>query len=267
MKKMYIIAIFSLIALGWSVKEAQALRPIGGWFGGKCCKCNCRRGGCRGCRNSCCYQYSVCCCPYNAFSPICCGNVCCKGCCPQPCCPQPCCCDPCCCDPCCTSCVGCDSCSLGNLPAPHHHGGNTSASPMPNDNGNELPTGPAPSAVPSMMNGTMGYAPASPMPGYPVYQGVAMPVAYRPAYYGAPHGYVNTPYNYAHNTLRPVGYWPNPYAATQMGYGAPRMGYGYGQAPMGYGAPVQPAYGVGYSGYPTMPTMPMGGAPSYWYGQ
>src|SRR5437899_8131338 len=60
--KIYAIGLVSIAALGLCVSEAAA------WFWNGCC-------------NRCCSTY-ICCRPYNAFTPVCFGNVTCDGCCP-----------------------------------------------------------------------------------------------------------------------------------------------------------------------------------------
>jgi hypothetical protein len=62
MKKLLTLALFSLAGLGWSTGQAPA------WF---CC---------HKCCNKC--STTLCCHPYNAFSPVCWGNITCCGCCP-----------------------------------------------------------------------------------------------------------------------------------------------------------------------------------------
>jgi hypothetical protein len=71
MKKLLTLALFSLAGLGWSTGQAPA------WF---CC---------HKCCNKC--STTICCHPYNAFSPVCWGNMTCCGCCPAQfgCCPGP----------------------------------------------------------------------------------------------------------------------------------------------------------------------------------
>ncbi len=70
MKKLTLAAILSLaVAAVWTT-------PSPAWTFGLivhhgCCGC-----GCHGC------GFNICCRPYNAFTPVCCGTLCCDGCCP-----------------------------------------------------------------------------------------------------------------------------------------------------------------------------------------
>jgi len=63
MKKFIALAVLSVAGLGMSVGQASAW-----WFYHYCC-------------NKCCT--TICLQPYNAFSPVCCGNLACNGCCPM----------------------------------------------------------------------------------------------------------------------------------------------------------------------------------------
>src|SRR5262245_56186770 len=131
MKKLYAVAYLSLATLGLASSDA---------FAAGCCRCKCKK--------HCCYSYSICCRPYNAFSPICCGNMCCDGCCGQ--------CQPSCgCNltlgcGCAAGCAGGDCSCLGQLPAP---------GPAPVGPGVPSPVAsPAPAPAP----GTPGFS--APMP-------------------------------------------------------------------------------------------------------
>jgi hypothetical protein len=63
MKKLLALGFLSLAALAWATAPASAWWPCG-----KCC-------------SKCCT--TICVRQYNAFTPICCGNLCCTGCCPM----------------------------------------------------------------------------------------------------------------------------------------------------------------------------------------
>jgi hypothetical protein len=66
MKKILAASVLSLAILGLTTTEASA------WF--RCCGHCCPH----------CYSYSICCRPYNAFTPVCFGNLYCDGCCMPP---------------------------------------------------------------------------------------------------------------------------------------------------------------------------------------
>jgi hypothetical protein len=179
---------------------------------------------CWGCGHGCC-DVHICCRPYNAFTPVCCGNLTCDGCCPLSCQGGNTCLGP-------IACAmspfgpGCDggSCMagaapyLGGMPA----SGLTYGAPIPVPNGQQ-PTGtppngwaPMPNAAP-MPNGT-------PPPAGAIPPGINHTAQYfNPAlYYGYGYGYGVQPVNY-YGYPGYYGYypqaWPNPY----YGY------YGYGQ--------------------------------------
>jgi hypothetical protein len=198
MKKLVVVACLSLATVGMASGQAFALG------------CGCRKCGC-------CYKFSICCRPYNAFSPICCGNLCCDGCCG-------CCCQP----PCgCSLHLGCNGhagpdCScLGHLPAHDDHGHGPAVT-SPAAPAASPPVGPMPTPLPKG-------APAGPttlqLPA-PAYFGPVQNATYQPAYYG---GYG-----------MPMG----PYAA--YGYGHPQMQPAM-MPPMGMPMGGMPGYG--YAGY------------------
>lgn len=66
MKKLFTAAFLSLMLLSWDSGKASAWN-----WPWKCC---CGR----------CYDFSICCKQYNAFTPICFGKMSCNGCCPSP---------------------------------------------------------------------------------------------------------------------------------------------------------------------------------------
>jgi hypothetical protein len=68
MKKLVAASLLSLAVWALATAEASA------WFG--CCGHHC-------CGRHC-YSYSICCRPYNAFTPVCFGNLYCDGCCMPP---------------------------------------------------------------------------------------------------------------------------------------------------------------------------------------
>jgi hypothetical protein len=165
-------------------------------------------GHCCGCHHCC--DIKICCRPYNAFSPICCGNLFCDGCCPSPCggavgccnfpswgCGMP--------APVCSgfaeACVP-SGCAPGGAPC------QSLPSAPPATPTGTTPSGPAPSGtgVPPILNHTAGYG----QPGW--FYGV------QPAgYYGYQAGYYGNPYLA----------WPTAaYPYTNYGYG-----FGYGQRP------------------------------------
>src|SRR6266581_3639927 len=65
MRKLIWFGLLSLSALALSTQNSEA-----GLHHWRCSRC--------------CHKYStyICCTPYNAFSPVCCGSICCNGCCP-----------------------------------------------------------------------------------------------------------------------------------------------------------------------------------------
>src|SRR5712692_5771129 len=67
--KNYVIGLLSLAALGAGVQQAAA------FFGRDCC---CNK-----------YCTTICCRPYNAFTPVCFGSIVCDGCCPLQSCTPP----------------------------------------------------------------------------------------------------------------------------------------------------------------------------------
>jgi len=145
------------------------------------------------CWRRCCCKYStyICCKPYNAFSPVCCGSICCTGCCPMQCC------SPCCPPPCCGPTVVSSNCCEGDVGsfAPRY----IPPQPLP------APTmPPAPNWVPP--------APAPMMSQAPMWNMAAVQQAgYYPGYYPyQPQGYP---------TYQPQGYWPMPVAAPSYWYG------------------------------------------------
>ncbi len=202
MKKRLVVVLMSLAALALNNPAAHA------WlFHHKCCGCKCCT--------------TICCRPYNAFSPCCCGTLCCTGCCPMmggPSCgpTMPSCfsCGP---QSCCSS--GC--CDSGSLPAPGAVASIPPAAPATTPTiapANPLPSGPS---VPSFT--APNPTPLAPTSQYwqgvmPYGYGSVQTAAYRPNYYG----YAPT-YN--------PGYYPGYYPGTVPGY-YPTAGY----------YPTQPSY-------------------------
>lgn len=215
MKKTLIASAVGLAAFGLLSGAALA------WFGK--------------CKNSCCaYKYTICCKPYNAFSPICCGNMFMEGCCPPfgMGCAMPGC------GPgfkpmggpgyCGADCFGCESGCLGQLPAPTTGGTavlplNPAPSPTPGQPGFTPP-------MPTPLDGSkpLGTTPtaqgrAIPMP-YPVIQPAGYYPYYPPAYYAYPayYGYPAYPqaaYPVVYPGMMPAS--PNPWNA---GFGVPVYG-------------------------------------------
>lgn len=203
MKKIYAAAFLSLAVLGGSSGQAKAV--------GFCPSCRC-----------CCYKYSVCCKPYNAFSPICYGKLYCDGCCPAPpppCAPQ---------GPCCTAGgCGCDASTLGSLPPSTVPGNLGGVNVVPN--GTTGPTGPiymapAPTPVdnskplPSAVDGSG--APSAQVYPDPMYYGMMQQAAYQAAYYGNP-GYYPAYYPGYY------GAYPGYYPVSVPGYAGPLVPVGY----------------------------------------
>jgi hypothetical protein len=165
------------------------------------------------CRHHCC-DMRICCRPYNAFTPFCCGTMHCDGCCPLP----------------CAQASGCAAMpSYGcDMPAPVCGGFAGACAPgygspamggsmpvnlppaMPMPSGVPVPLNPN---VPPVLNHTAQYANPA------MYYGV-QPVGYYPGYY---YGYQPSYY--------PAAYYYQ--AAYQNGYN-PYYGYGYGYAPRAY---------------------------------
>jgi hypothetical protein len=206
MKKKLLVGLLSLTAFAWNTPWLQA-----GLFS-KCC----------GSKFSCHITVR----PYNAFSPVCFGNMCCIG-------GFPCCgpmmggpwgppmggpfCPPAgdhCCDPCGDPCHG-GACTA--LPAPHgpHGPGGPHGppAPMPGDGkGNNGPNFTPPSPTP--LNPTSNYIPgAMAYPSSPI-----QPAAYQPPYYGqqpyAPGYYPGYGQGMGHYPMAPS------YAAPSYWYGA-----------------------------------------------
>ncbi len=177
---------------------------------------------CCGCRHHCCEMH-ICCRPYNAFTPICCGNLFCDGCCPNPCAAA-------------SGCCAMPSYGCG-MPAPCMGGfdgcgygacvpGACDAGPMmppslppvgaPLPPGPATPVAPTPTTMPPAFNHTAQYgAPAMP---YGVW-----PASYYPGYY---YGYAG--YQGGYNPYYQGGYNPylnyNPYSQ----YGIPYYHYTFG---------------------------------------
>ena len=151
--KRTIIVLMGLAAFVASVPQVQA------WL---CCRHCCK-----------CSTY-ICCTPYNAFSPCCCGSICCNGCCPFSCGP---CCAPCCPTPCCGPSLLSSNCceSEGTPCAP----GYVPPQPMPN-------ASPAPNWAPPAPAPMVSQAPMWNMP-------AVQQTGYYPGYYPA---------------YQPQGYWP-----------------------------------------------------------
>jgi hypothetical protein len=171
------------------------------------------------CHNCCCGHHCcethICCRPYNAFTPICWGNIHCDGCCMSP----------------CNMCQGYMSMMPGNPCA---------AGPMAC-----LPFGCGPATcgaggcgVPPMGPGMPppGMAPVAPMPvGAPVPQAAPPgmnpnmpPIQNHTAQYGYPTGYEG-------HGLQPAGYYPGYYGYPYNPYAAYPGAYPYGAYPYGYG--------------------------------
>src|SRR6185437_13302700 len=72
MKKRILVGLLSVAALLVNSTVSYA------WLFNHCCGCK--------------YSMYICCRPYNAFTPVCSGNISCNGCCPMMggCCPSPC---------------------------------------------------------------------------------------------------------------------------------------------------------------------------------
>jgi len=140
-------------------------------------------------RRRCCdkYQSVIICRPYNAFTPICFGNMTCNGCCPSPCAApsclpsfQPWCAPP---------MNGCDPCMGGGFAAPPVAAMPPYAAPMPTgpvaNNGMQpiYQAGYQPAYYPNynpMQNYYPGYYPMYPMNSMPAY--APMPMPYHPGY-------------------------------------------------------------------------------------
>jgi len=180
-------------------------------------------------------NYSVIICrPYNAFTPMCYGNVVCDGCCPSPYCGGGACQPPIqrclppiyntgCCD---TSCCDNGCCYNGYLPSAPAYAAAGPAMMMPPP-GMQMPgMQPLPSMQPPVpMPNNQEFTPPPPTPApNPVYNQTSMR------------------WNPQGNYVQPAGYYPGYYPAYPMNY-----------YPMNY-------YPV--NNYPVVPSMP---APSYWY--
>ncbi|MFO0964469.1 MAG: hypothetical protein U0793_02615 [Gemmataceae bacterium] len=165
-KKLLALGALSVAVIALCVSDASAF-----WFH--------RCLGCRGCCNR--YQSVIVCRPYNAFTPICYGNITCDGCCPSPCCApaalpslQP-------------------WCGAGYSPCGDPCGapvmGPAPVFPMP--------TAPPPVAAPAV---TMANQPG-------VYTASYQPYPYYPTYY---QGYYPYPMGYGYMPVNPVpmGYMP-----------------------------------------------------------
>jgi hypothetical protein len=217
MKKLLVLGLVSLTVLGGLPQLALA--------GPFCWRCRCSK-----------YSTYICIRPYNAFSPVCYGNIMADGCCPlmmgggqfSGCCPGPS--TPSCFTACAPSCtMGFDG--GGCLPAPGNVQQPQAAAPNATPPAQQLPQGPAAGPQfappnPAQLN------PAAYMWGYNPYlynYGVMQTSAYQ-NYYG---NYAPAGYN---------GYQPNYYQ---------NYGYGYG-------------YGYGTPNYGQAPNY--GQVPSYWYG-
>jgi hypothetical protein len=206
MKKIYAAAFLSLAVLGGSSGQAQA------W--GLCGSCRC-----------CCYKYSVCCKPYNAFSPICYGKLYCDGCCPAP--PPAC--------PgaqgphCMAGGCGCDAGTLGSLPpsAMHQGGPAFNGAPLPNGTA-PAPTYTAPPPTPvddsKPLPNAGDSAPSVQVYPNPLYYGMMQQAAYQPAYYG---NYYPAPSYYPAYYPNYYGAYPGYYPANVPGYAGPLVPVGY----------------------------------------
>jgi hypothetical protein len=200
--KFWALGLVSLACLGLAVAEADAFFH--------------HRRGC-GLR---CHAFTthITCRPYNAFTPICWGNLTCDGCCPNP----------------CGVASGCGIPGMGGMGCGMGYGmGNwggwspwdSYASGYPSCEGGNCPgtiTTPAPSATPGQPN----FTPPPPainqtMYGYPRgygYYGV-QPVGYYSGYYP---GYYPYQYPQGYNYGYGYGYGYNPAAYYGYGYGAQR---------------------------------------------
>ena len=168
-------------------------------------------GGCHGCHSHChhCYETHICCRAYNAFTPICWGNLYCDGCCPNMggggggCCAS----------------MGWSGCAPGSLcaapwgVAPQ----NLACTPYPLYPGygdpNQVNPGMLPS-VPTSMPLPPGAVPTPPVNNVPPVLNHTAQVPYPGPYYYGMQPQTNFGYY-------PVGYWP--------GYNPYYYGYNYGQ--------------------------------------
>jgi hypothetical protein len=176
---------------------------------------------CHCCGHHCCETH-ICCRPYNAFTPICWGNIHCDGCCMQP----------------CTMCSNYMAMMPGNACAPGPMGGMPfGCGPGCGMNGAPMPSMPAAGLAPGAMPGVAPMpVSAPPAPGTPPANPNVPPIYNQTAQYGDP----AASYGYG---VQPISYYP--------GY------YGY---PMPYYPPVYPGaypynmypYGYGYYGGPRM---------------
>jgi hypothetical protein len=195
MKKLLTVAVLSLGLLAMAGGRASA-----GFLFHKCC------GHCT----------TICCKPYNAFSPTCSGTICCDGCCPinfnnapapapAPCYPD--------CGPVCAD-GACSAPLLPSGPAPTH----VPPASAPAGGGGELkaPT-PAPSGTPMSQAYPYGYAPVHRVGYHPAYAGYGYPQRQGQGYnagYGYPQANVPSPYPYG--------------SAPMQNYGAATPAYWYG---------------------------------------
>ncbi|GIW79408.1 MAG: hypothetical protein KatS3mg105_1215 [Gemmatales bacterium] len=206
MKKIITLSVFSLATLVVAAGSASAWWP---WFP----LCGCKKKWSKCCTTICLKQY-------NAFTPICTGSISCNGCCPQlplnPCCGMAMCgpalfgygapsCDPCCgasCAP--SSCCGCDSCALGQLPAP-----GSIQQPQENNSGDGDYKAPLPQPADGMETMNPYRYPAIQQQTYAPYP-AANPYAQYPygpfGYYGLqPTGYRGMQYPYGYPYGSPFG--------------------------------------------------------------
>ena len=194
-KKLAVLALLSVASLALSAAHAHA------FFWHHWCKR--------------CYTTQINCRPYNAFTPICSGNLTCDGVCPNP----------------CAMAAGC--CNFPNygygMPAPVFGGfcGDGACAMLPSFGGGgaQLPMTFAPTQVPMQMPANYAPVPAPvPTPG-----GVTQ--------FGAPQ--YGAPAHYGYN-VQPTGYQPNYYGYNPYQF-ASQNPYGYAPA-----WPTQPAFQFGY---------------------
>ena len=153
MKKLIPFAVLALAVCGFTAPTASA-KTFGLFTCGRCCGKCC--GGCKSCTTICVRQY-------NAFTPVCCGNICMTGCCMpfggpmgggqdygQGCGPMGC--GPMGCGPTSSDSCGGDNCGLGELPPvgtlpPNSQTPGTGPTPLPSP----LPSAPSAQAMPRQM--------------------------------------------------------------------------------------------------------------------
>jgi len=222
MKKRLLAGALGLAALLLAPGDAEAL----GLLRRHCCDHRC--------------SLHLCIRPYNAFSPVCFGNINCMGCCPLP---------------------------MGNGGMPC---GPDCGPPMPSVFSGHAP-GPCCSSSGCCDPGALPPAPGHPPTHMPAPGGPPGEHIGPPAGAGTPPNPLPPGANLSYYRQAPqqapvhqAGYFNN-YAWPQQGYRYP-AGYGYGQ---GYAVPYPVGYYPQGYGYPQgyyPPTPPMGWAPNYWYG-